>query len=113
MTPPTAEERIYRDRRIRFYQRLGGQVLPLDYTCPPITRGQAPVRFIVMAYTYPPAAAVDRDLALDIALTGLVEANGAAPRGRYVQAAVASVDRHWPASDLALNLELLAPDTAV
>jgi GNAT superfamily N-acetyltransferase len=96
---PTDAERDRRQRRIRFYQRLGGQALPLDYTCPPIAAGQPPVRFTVMAYTYPSATAIERDLALEIALTGLIAANGATPDSLYVRNALASVDRHWPASD--------------
>ncbi len=94
---PTPEERVRRERRIRFYERLGGRILPLDYTCPPIADGQPSVRYTVMASTDPPAAAIDRAAALDIALTGLIEANGAQPGDAYVQAALASVDRHWPA----------------
>jgi GNAT superfamily N-acetyltransferase len=84
-----------RRRRIAFYERLGARLLPIDYTCPPVTEGQPPVAFTVMARTYPPARPLTCEEALDVALTGLIEANGAEMGDEYTTAAVRSVKAGW------------------
>ena len=91
-----AAEAELRRRRIAFYERQAGCVLPIAYTCPPIAAGQPPVAFTVMARTYPPGRPLTAAEALDVALTGLIEANDADPESAYVAAAVRSVcDRSY------------------
>ncbi len=92
---PDAAEAEQRRRRIAFYARLGAEPLPLDYTCPPVAEGQPFVAFTVMARTDPPGRPLTRAEALAVALTGLIEANGAEPEDDCVAAAVASVNRGW------------------
>jgi GNAT superfamily N-acetyltransferase len=92
---PDDAERVHRARRIGFYERLGGQTLPLAYTCPPVAAGQPPVRFTIMARTWPPRGALDRQTATDVALTGLIGANGAHMGDACVAAALRSVDAAW------------------
>ncbi|MCX6031806.1 MAG: GNAT family N-acetyltransferase [Chloroflexi bacterium] len=88
-----AAEAELRRRRIAFYERQGGRPLPIAYTCPPIAAGQPEVAFTVMARTYPPGRPLTADEALDVALTGLIEANAAEPESAYVTAAVRSVQK--------------------
>lgn len=85
------EEREKRQRRIRFYERLGAQVLPVDYLCPPINEIQPAVRFHLMARTYPPGRPLSKQDLTDIALAGLVDINGAAPDSEYVRLALQSI----------------------
>jgi GNAT superfamily N-acetyltransferase len=87
-----AAEAELRWRRIAFYERQGARALPIAYTCPPIAAGQPEVAFTVIARTYPPDRPLTADEALDVALTGLIEANGAEAESVYVAAAVRSVN---------------------
>ncbi len=90
-----AAEAELRRRRIAFYERQDARALPIAYTCPPIAAGQPAVAFTVMARTYPPGRPLTADEALDVALTGLIEANGAEPESACVAAAVRSVREKW------------------
>ena len=89
--PVPADEQEHRRRRIRFYQRLGAQVLPVEYLCPPIDEVQPAVSFHLMARTYPPGAALTVEEIRQVALTGLIDVNGAAPESEYVRKALASL----------------------
>jgi GNAT superfamily N-acetyltransferase len=86
-----AAEAEYRRRRIAFYERLGAGVLPIDYTCPAVAEGQPAVAFTLMARTYPPGRSLTREEMLDVALTGLIEANGAEMGDEYTTAALRSI----------------------
>jgi GNAT superfamily N-acetyltransferase len=91
-------ERERRLKRVHFYQQLGADALPIDYTCPPVGDGFSEVPYVLMVRTYPPGKLIRRVDALDLVRLGLVTVNQADPRGRLVASALRSVDRYWPPS---------------
>jgi GNAT superfamily N-acetyltransferase len=95
---PDPEERDHRLARVRFYQKLGADALPIDYVCPPVGDGFPEVPYLLMVRTYPPGKLIRRMDALDLVRLGLVSVNQAEPRGPLVTSALMSVDRYWPTS---------------
>jgi ribosomal protein S18 acetylase RimI-like enzyme len=89
-------EKVIRRRRIAFYRRLGGEVLPIEYTYPPVSPGQPSVRSLLMARTFPAGIPLSRKDALDVARLAVVEVDGEDLGGEHMAAALASVDAHWP-----------------
>lgn len=92
------QEAELRRSRIRFYARLGGQMLPVDYTCPPVAPGQPEVSYCLMARTYPSGGLVSLALLLEAALAGLIDINYADPDSHYVRRARESIRRMEHAS---------------
>ena len=89
-------EKVIRQRRIEFYRRLGGEVLPIAYTYPPVAEGQPAVKSLLTACTYPPGKAISRQDALDVAWLVCVVASHEEPQNKYHKAALASIDLNWP-----------------
>jgi GNAT superfamily N-acetyltransferase len=85
-------ERLRRQQRIDFYQRLGGQTLPMiDYICPPVGPDQPDVPYLLMVRTYPSGRELsDQDL-VDVTMAGLVEMNDVSPQSEYVRRALRSL----------------------
>ena len=95
------QERLQRQRRIAFYERLGAQTLPITYLCPPINDGQPAVPCLLMVRTNPPGSAIDRSTAREVALIGLIKCNHATHDSDYVRLALESIDQHWPVMTVA------------
>ena len=90
-----ASEKMRRFTLLKHWQLIGGVGVPVDYTYPPVSAGQPPVPYLMLAHTFPEQRPITKKEAGNMALASLCGFGGAQHGDDHVLKALDSIEVNW------------------